>query len=233
MKSSERKCEANRLNALKSTGPKTAEGKARASQNAVKHGLTAASPVVLDEDPEAFAAFAREMTADLKPRGAIQRTLVERIVFIAWKLRRVPDVEARLLEACEGQVLHARVDEHGLRERATVCEVIAEMGCQAFFGRLQMYEMRLERSLHASLRQLERLKKTQNEANEEEDAPVEPREETNVQNEATANEDQVLSRDTDVSSVQGARDEPDLSTSPTAPRDAASSITPCVGTLAG
>src|SRR3954464_9270138 len=200
MKCSERKREANRLNALKSTGPKSDEGKARASQNAVKHGLTAASPVVLDEDPAAFEAFAREMTADLQPRGAMQRTLVERVVFIAWKLRRGPEGEAALFAEGETQVRHNRTDERGLRAPATVSEVIADVGCQAFFARLQMYEMRLERSLHAGLRQLERLKKMQNEANEEEEAAAEVeagREATNAQNEPNSSDDKVRPCDTD------------------------------------
>ena len=47
---SDRKRQANRVNALKSTGPKTAEGKAVSSRNATKHGLTAQSAVVLEEE---------------------------------------------------------------------------------------------------------------------------------------------------------------------------------------
>lgn len=42
---------ANPLNAPKSTGPRTAEGKAAVWRNAVKHGLTARSIVVTGEDP--------------------------------------------------------------------------------------------------------------------------------------------------------------------------------------
>ena len=41
---------ANRRNARKSTGPKTPEGKARARQNALKHGLLAREVVVSDGD---------------------------------------------------------------------------------------------------------------------------------------------------------------------------------------
>jgi hypothetical protein len=46
-----RQIESNRRNAQRSTGPKTPSGKARASQNAVRHGLTAETVIGPLEDP--------------------------------------------------------------------------------------------------------------------------------------------------------------------------------------
>ena len=51
---SERQLAANRLNAQKSTGPRTLEGKARASQNAFKTGVHAESQIIRGETAEAF-----------------------------------------------------------------------------------------------------------------------------------------------------------------------------------
>ena len=51
---SERQLAANRANARKSTGPRSASGKKRASRNALKHGLNT---------PMSGAAFAQEMEA--------------------------------------------------------------------------------------------------------------------------------------------------------------------------
>jgi hypothetical protein len=48
---------ANRQNARKSTGPKTAEGKATASKNAVKHGLFAAEAVIEGENQADYEAY--------------------------------------------------------------------------------------------------------------------------------------------------------------------------------
>ena len=47
---SEKQRRANRENAKKSTGPRTAEGKARSSKNGIKHGLLARDAVMADED---------------------------------------------------------------------------------------------------------------------------------------------------------------------------------------
>ena len=52
---------ANRLNAQKSTGPRTAEGKAVVSQNAVKHGLLARQAVIVGEDPGEFEFYREQM----------------------------------------------------------------------------------------------------------------------------------------------------------------------------
>ena len=59
---------ANRQNAKKSTGPRTPEGKARSSQNALKHGLLARDAVMADEDP---AEYDRQglVTEQLKQLG--------------------------------------------------------------------------------------------------------------------------------------------------------------------
>jgi hypothetical protein len=57
---SARKAAANRANATRSTGPRTAAGKARASQNAVRHGLSV--PVLTDPELNAeVAALARRL----------------------------------------------------------------------------------------------------------------------------------------------------------------------------
>ncbi|MBN2128115.1 MAG: hypothetical protein JW741_01410, partial [Sedimentisphaerales bacterium] len=79
---------ANRLNAQKSTGPRTAEGKAKVAQNAVKHGLLARDAVIRGEDPDEFALFRDEMLDELAPVGALESMLAGRIVGLAWRLRR-------------------------------------------------------------------------------------------------------------------------------------------------
>ena len=88
--------EANRRNAQKSTGPKTDEGKAASSRNALKHGLTAQQLILFDETAEDFAAFLAELRQDHAPADATEAVLVERIAVAHWRLRRVWRAEAAL-----------------------------------------------------------------------------------------------------------------------------------------
>jgi len=98
----DRQIDANRQNAQLSTGPRSAEGKRRVAANALKHGLTGRQMVLPNEKPEDFDAFRSALRDDLDPRGALEEVLVGKIVADAWRLRRVP-----LLEAA----IHAR-DKH-------------------------------------------------------------------------------------------------------------------------
>ena len=91
---SEKKAEANRRNALKSTGPKTAEGKARSSRNAVTHGLTSVSAIpVAGEDSSAYNESLDRWLEDLAPSNLAERALVERACRSAWKLDRCARIE--------------------------------------------------------------------------------------------------------------------------------------------
>ena len=64
---SDRKAEANRQNALKSTGPKTPEGKAVVRLNAVKHGLLSEQVLLPDEDEAALKELSEHLRAELQP----------------------------------------------------------------------------------------------------------------------------------------------------------------------
>ena len=91
---SEKQIQANRQNALKSTGPRTPEGKAAVRLNALRHGLRSEEILLPGEDGEALTELGDILTTELQPVGALENLLVARITAAAWRLRRVGRVEA-------------------------------------------------------------------------------------------------------------------------------------------
>ncbi len=95
---SQRRIDANRRNARKSTGPRTPEGKRRASHNAFKHGLCAATAVPACEDLPTFNMFADELRKELNPQTVVQKILFPQIAQLAWNLRRFPEAHAAMFQ---------------------------------------------------------------------------------------------------------------------------------------
>src|SRR5215217_2207269 len=81
---------ANRLNSRRSTGPRTAEGRARARMNALRHGLCARVILLPGEDRSAYGVFAKRIIDELKPAGLVQQMLAGRVAALAWALSRLP-----------------------------------------------------------------------------------------------------------------------------------------------
>jgi len=91
---SDKQAQANRQNALKSTGPKTPEGKAVVSKNALKHGLLSQDVLAPGEDGAALEELGENLRAELQPEGALENLFVEQIIAAYWRLRRLRRVEA-------------------------------------------------------------------------------------------------------------------------------------------
>ena len=101
MKTTDKQIAANRRNAAKSTGPKTAGGKATASRNAIKHGLLARE-IVIDagegaESREEFETVLLTLTDQFDPNGPLKHMLVEKIAVAYWRLRRAHRYEVGLI----------------------------------------------------------------------------------------------------------------------------------------
>ncbi len=96
--SSFRRIEANRRNALRSTGPRSRSGKQRARANALRHGLTGETVITVLEDAEEYQAFEAKLISDYDPRTVLERELVVRLASLAWRLRRATAIETGLLQ---------------------------------------------------------------------------------------------------------------------------------------
>ena len=92
-----RQIEANRRNALRSTGPRTEEGKRQSRRNALRHGLTAETVIDGLEDSEDYRAFEAAVIADYDAQTAVERELVLRLASLLWRLRRIISIETDLL----------------------------------------------------------------------------------------------------------------------------------------
>jgi hypothetical protein len=96
-KTSLRKLNANRRNALQSTGPRTPHGKRISRWNSLRHGLLARDVVIQDgparEREEDFLKLLAALRNDLEPMGSLEEILVENIAVCYWRLRRVLQAE--------------------------------------------------------------------------------------------------------------------------------------------
>ncbi|HTS48805.1 MAG TPA: hypothetical protein VMH05_12730 [Bryobacteraceae bacterium] len=87
----------NRANAEHSTGPRTEAGKQRASLNALRHGLTSQTALLPSEDQAAYQEHCRKFSDEYRPQTATETQLTQELADTAWRLNRVPALEAQLL----------------------------------------------------------------------------------------------------------------------------------------
>ena len=104
---SQRRIDANRRNALRSTGPKSAEGKAQSRRNSLVHGLAGAGVVLFERETEALRARAEECRVALGPVDAFEVGLVETVAVESLRIERcraeerlTRDFRARRAEHC-------------------------------------------------------------------------------------------------------------------------------------
>ena len=98
---SERKLQANRKNALRSTGPKTARGKRIVAGNAIKHGFLAREVVIAagegEETLEEFYSLIDGLWEYYAPVGVVEELLVQTVATCWWR-------KARVLRAENGEI---------------------------------------------------------------------------------------------------------------------------------
>jgi hypothetical protein len=154
---SHRQIEANRLNAQKSTGPRSPEGKSRSSMNALKSGIDANSQVIRGELFTDLEALKTEYYGRFHPTTPETRMLVDALIDAEWLLRRFRAVETHLWE-------------HGAKNSLPPISTIV-LG-QAFivncgeFARLQRRVDSAHRNYRNALHELERLQAEQIQAEE-------------------------------------------------------------------
>jgi hypothetical protein len=91
--STQKQIDANRRNALKSTGPKSDEGKEKSSLNALRHGLTAEQAVLPHENEDDYEKFREGLLQSYAPQDSAELAIVEELVNANWRLLRLHRVE--------------------------------------------------------------------------------------------------------------------------------------------
>jgi hypothetical protein len=101
---SEKVFAANRWNAQKSTGAKTATGKKNSRGNALKNGLFASELYVAEGEEQELQTLRREIGSELVPETALQKLAVDEIVACSWKMKLAAHLETRHLRAHLGEI---------------------------------------------------------------------------------------------------------------------------------
>jgi hypothetical protein len=159
MNRKQRRALANQQNAQLSTGPRTAEGKAVSSQNAVRHGLVGGSPVLAHEDKGAYERLWAAMRSEWAPAGEHQNFLLSQMVDARWRLERIQRLETAYFDLCVDPAAE------GSGEHAIVRSMLNRKGDPlALFRR---HESALERTYHRCVKEL---REAQERAAEEERA---------------------------------------------------------------
>ncbi|MHC4165606.1 MAG: hypothetical protein ACYSWQ_01470 [Planctomycetota bacterium] len=175
--STEAQTNANRENSKKSTGPRTAEGKAAASQNAFKHGLFVNKAVVRDESQDEYDRHRQVLLAEWDPAGQMESIVAARLVNLTWRLERAQRMQnqsidylgiAELRKYRAGIFAERYHEANGvsMQEAAVPADhlllgrlAVVDWTNDRVLDRMMLYERRIENSMYKTMHELERLQK--------------------------------------------------------------------------
>jgi hypothetical protein len=144
-----RQIEANRRNALKSTGPTTLEGKERSRCNAVRHGLTAETVIAILESSDHYEAFEATVISDYNAETAVERQLMLRLASVLWRLRRATSIETAIFDSAieNAPAMVSAKSMNTVDPKATIADSYLQISAMPSFplDRLSRYESTLWR----------------------------------------------------------------------------------------
>ena len=156
---SQKQIDATRLNAKKSTGPTSPEGKNIARNNGYRHGHTAHVLIETDEDYAAHTTFTKKYIAELAPEGFVETDLAHAAAETAWRINRMRAHENNFLALRLGSDGHMIETPHAQVHTALIhTQTVFENSKE--FCNIVLYEQRLTRILHQNLKALQEMQRT-------------------------------------------------------------------------
>jgi hypothetical protein len=147
---------ANRANARRSTGPTSAEGRAKASLNAVKTGLTGRTVLLSSDDAALYEHHVLAYSKELKPMTQRECDLVQSIADTAWRLKRIPALEMAVY--AHGRLEFAdSFDDHEPAVRPSMIELKTFLTYEKQLRNLQLQEARLARRYEKDTAELRKI----------------------------------------------------------------------------
>ena len=137
---------ANQKNAQSSTGPRTPQGKATSSGNAVSHGLAGGFRVLPQESQHEFDRLLSEYRQHFRAANVHEEFLVEEMAQARWRIARCRRLEAEVVRALSG-------DDESVNPDRALAEALISRGADAF-QTLQRYMAAAERSYYRAHKQL-------------------------------------------------------------------------------
>jgi hypothetical protein len=156
---SEARRNANRANAQHSTGPRTEEGKARSSMNAVKTGLTGRTVLLPTDDIHAYYDHLDRHFADFAPMTDKEKVLVQTIADTEWRLLRIAPLEAGIYAVGRRKLADLYPEEKDPHTRQAFIDAEVFMTYRRDLSNLALQERRLRNHLEKDVAQLEALQK--------------------------------------------------------------------------
>ena len=155
--SSERQIEANRLNAQKSTGPSTPEGRTAVRLNSLKYGLYAETLILPGEDPAAFEALLDRFDAEHQPATPTEEAFVSQIAMATWRRARIQRMEVAFYKSEHKALIghdkwYGELDDTGRLARIAERDAAASKLLDSF----SRQEARLDRAIKSAVHELRR-----------------------------------------------------------------------------
>jgi hypothetical protein len=145
----------NRVNAQKSTGPKTTAGKQRSRMNAVTHNLSGQNLILQETELAAYNRMAAAMLVDLNPKTEPERQIAQKVIDINFRLNRLAAIENNIFSF--GLTENETDAGHDDRIEVMAAQTRAWIERSNSFDCLGRYEARLSRQLLKYQEEFERL----------------------------------------------------------------------------